>query len=361
MFIQHLSLAGFKNYDSAKIELSDHINCFVGPNGAGKTNLLDAVHYLCLCKSYFNPIDSQNIGHAASAFKLKGKFGDKDVACTVARSKKKVMEWNGKRYDKLAAHIGKLPVVVIAPDDLTLVSGGSTERRRMMDHALVQTQPGYLSDLSSYQKALKQRNATLKQFAETGNSNMELLASWDEQLIASGTAIHAARKQFIADLMPHFEQYYKEISGNQELPGLEYESDLLDTDLGSLLLNARQRDLILRRTTTGPHKDEIKFLLNDHVVKRFGSQGQRKSFLIAIKLAIYHLMRENQDGKPILLLDDIFDKLDRDRITNLMRVITGDGFGQIILTDTNEARIDELFGSLELEVEKHLIDSGNIS
>jgi DNA replication and repair protein RecF len=364
MYLQQLSFLNFKNYTEAELTLSNGVNAFVGNNGAGKTNLLDAVHYLSLCKSYFNPIDSQQIKQGADFFMINGVFeknGNKEVvACGVKRNQKKQFKRNKKDYQRLADHIGLLPLVMISPYDISIIIEGSEERRKFIDNVISQTDNQYLDELIAYNKFLANRNAMLKLIADTGRYDPDLLAVLDEQLTASGTRIFAKRRAFMESFTPVFNQHYSFISAGAEQVELVYESQLLNDNLATLLKKNIERDRILERTTSGIHKDDLQFNINGMPMKKFGSQGQQKSFLIALKLAQYTFLTQKKGFKPLLLLDDIFDKLDEGRVTKLMQMVSNNDFGQVLITDTSISRVQNIFEAINVDVKLFKVAEGNI-
>ena len=364
MYLQQLSFLNFKNYTEAELTLSTGVNAFVGNNGAGKTNLLDAVHYLSLCKSYFNPIDSQQIKQGADFFMINGVFeknGNKEVvACGVKRNQKKQFKRNKKDYQRLADHIGLLPLVMISPYDISIIIEGSEERRKFIDNVISQTDNQYLDELIAYNKFLANRNAMLKLIADTGRYDPDLLAVLDEQLTASGTRIFAKRRAFMESFTPVFNQHYSFISAGAEQVELVYESQLLNDNLASLLKKNIERDRILERTTSGIHKDDLQFNIHGMPMKKFGSQGQQKSFLIALKLAQYTFLTQKKGFKPLLLLDDIFDKLDEGRVTKLMQMVSNNDFGQVLITDTSISRVQNIFEAINVDVKLFKVAEGNI-
>ncbi|TAF47715.1 MAG: DNA replication/repair protein RecF [Sphingobacteriales bacterium] len=365
MHLKTLSLINFKNYDEGELSFSDTVNVFTGNNGAGKTNLLDAIHYLSLCKSYFNPIDSQQIKHDKDFFVLQGKFqknnAEEIIAVGVKKNQKKQFKRNKKEYPRLADHIGLLPLVMISPNDISLILEGSEERRKFIDNALSQTDNYYLDELILYNKTLQNRNALLKHIAERGNFDASLLEVFDEQLVACGTKIFEKRKAFIEVFMPVFNKHYQYISHQTEVVELVYESQLFTGSFKNLLRNSLQRDRTLQRTTTGIHKDELVFTIGRMPLKKFGSQGQQKSFLIALKLAQYSILFDLKGFKPMLLLDDIFDKLDEQRIKKLMTMVSNEDFGQIFITDTNTSRIKFIFNEIGKTPQIFEIDNGKVN
>ncbi|RFZ81700.1 DNA replication/repair protein RecF [Mucilaginibacter terrenus] len=364
MHLQQLSFLNFKNYTEAGITLSEGVNAFVGNNGAGKTNLLDAVHYLSLCKSYFNPIDSQQIKQGADFFMINGVFvknGQKEVvACSIKRNQKKQFKRNKKDYQRLADHIGLLPLVMVSPYDISIIIEGSEERRKFIDNVISQTDNQYLDELIAYNRVLLNRNTLLKQISDTGRYDPDLMAVLDEQLALSGTRIFEKRRGFMEVFTPIFNQHYNFISDGAEEVELVYESQLLKDKLEVLLNKNLERDRILERTTAGIHKDDLSFNIHTLPMKKFGSQGQQKSFLIALKLAQYTFLTQKNGFKPLLLLDDIFDKLDEGRVTKLMQMVSNNDFGQVLITDTSVARVEGIFKAIDVEVQLFKVAGGNI-
>ena len=364
MWLKNITLLNFKNYSSAELGFSKTVNAFVGNNGAGKTNLLDAIHYLCLCKSYFNPIDSQQIKANEDLFLVQGDFDRKEknekITCGLKRNQKKQFKRNKKEYDKLANHIGLFPLVMISPYDVNLIMDGSEERRRFIDNVISQTDSNYLDELIVYNKHLLNRNALLKQVAATRKLDVTLLQILDEQLVASGMKIFEKRKQFLLDFIPLFNQHYSYITNNAEQVALNYQSQLNTQSFEELLTQSIEKDRILERTTTGIHKDELQFVIGDMALKKFGSQGQQKSFLIALKLAQYSYLQKFKGFKPLLLLDDIFDKLDDLRVRKLMEMVSHHDFGQIFITDTGKERVLSVFKEIKVDVTLFEVDNGVI-
>lgn len=347
IYISKLSLVNFKNYKQADFSLSAEINCFIGENGAGKTNVLDAIHYLSMCKSYLNPIDSQNILFNESFFVIQSVW-QKDanteaVYCGVKRGQKKIFKKNKVEYEKLADHIGRFPSVMISPYDRNLILEGSEVRRKWMDGIIAQFDRGFLDDLIKYGKVLAQRNALLKNMSGYGFFDDEGMEVWDEQLMRYGKNIHEARKRSIEEFIPVFKKYYKWLSSDKEEVSLEYKSQLFDTPFEDLLKHARKQDLRRQFSTAGVHRDDFVFTIKGHPIKKFGSQGQQKSYLIALKLAQYEWLLSRLNQKPVLLLDDIFDKLDNERVERLMQMVSNQDFGQVLITDTDKDRIATIF------------------
>lgn len=365
MWLQKLSVINFKNYSEAELAFSDTVNAFTGNNGAGKTNLLDAIHYLSLCKSYFNPIDSQQIRQGEDLFMIQGMFqkNEKDelIYCGLKRATKKKFKRNKKEYQRLADHIGLFPLVMISPNDISLIIEGSEERRKFIDNVISQTDALYLDELINYNRNLMNRNALLRQTASSGKFDEALLEIYDDQLILSGNKIFEKRKAFMQEFLEIFNKHYQYLSENAEQVELVYDSPLLHEDFSKILKRNLERDRILERTSSGIHKDELSFSIHGMALKKFGSQGQQKSFLIALKLAQYTFLYKQKNFKPLLLLDDIFDKLDDSRTTKLMKMVSDKDFGQIFITDTSRNRIEVIFSQLSIPVNIYNIEKGNIS
>ncbi|MBK1438988.1 DNA replication/repair protein RecF [Parapedobacter sp. ISTM3] len=366
MWLKQLSVLHFKNYSEATVHFAPEVNAFTGRNGAGKTNLLDAIHYLSLCKSYFNPVDSQQIKQGEDWFMVQGEF-DKDgqpdvVACSLKRNQKKQFRKNKKEYTRLADHIGLFPLVMISPNDSTIVTDGSEERRRFIDNVISQTDLRYLDGLIAYNRCLVQRNSLLKQSAKTGMLDKGVLDVLDMQLVELGMPIFEKRQAFMAAFIPEFNKHYRFLTDTAEEVSLVYESQLMAGDFADLLAQQLDRDRALERTTVGIHKDDLLFAIHgDMPLKKFGSQGQQKSFLIALKLAQYSFLYNQKAFKPLLLLDDIFDKLDEVRTRKLMQMVSADDFGQIFLTDTDALRINRIFEEINRKVCIFEINSGVVN
>jgi len=364
MYLKDLSLINFKNYEQLEIEFSQKINCFVGDNGVGKTNLLDAIYYLSFCKSRFNLIDSQNIKHNENFFVIQGNYylsnENESIYCGIKRNKKKQFKRNKKEYKKLSDHIGLIPLVLISPYDSNLIIGGSEERRKFLNGVISQFDKQYLEDLIKYNRALSQRNSLLKDFARTNTFNIETIEIWDEQLIKLGTSIYNKRVKFIKELLPVFQKYYEFISDGNEKVKLIYNSQLHDFDFAELLTNSIERDRILQYTTTGTHKDDLIFKLDDFLIKKNGSQGQQKTFLVALKLAQFDYMKNIYGFKPILLLDDVFDKFDLLRVKQIIKLVADNNFGQIFITDTHRERVKNILNESSIEYRLYNVIDGNI-
>ena len=345
MTLDRLTLTNFKNYREADVQLCGNVNCFVGNNGAGKTNLLDAVYYLSFCKSYFNPVDIQNILIGEDCFAIHGHYGDDMASCILRRGQGKQMRWNKKVCKTLAEHIGRLPLVMVSPGDQTLITGGSEGRRKFVDGVIAQTDHVYLDHLIQYTKILEQRNRLLKQMWEARLWDEQMVSVWDEQLCRHGEPLLEARRRFVDDFRPIFAEYYHRIAGADEPGSITYSTD--PRPLDQQITESRQADKYSQYTNAGPHKDDLLFMLGDDMtVKRFGSQGQQKSFALALKLAQFQYLENHCGQKPILLLDDIFDKLDMDRVRQLIALVGSDRFGQVLLTDTQPGRVQAIFDTL---------------
>jgi DNA replication and repair protein RecF len=366
MFLKELSLIHFKNYSEAKLEFGPAINCFAGDNGAGKTNLLDAIHYLSLCKSYFNPVDSQNISHDAPFFLIQGHYSrdgrDEILSCGVKRGQRKVFKRNQKEYERLADHIGNFPLVMISPADSSLIEGGSETRRSFLDSVISQYDRKYLDRLIQYNRALSQRNSLLKRFHESGKFEKEALEVWDMQLIVHGSGIFDERKKFMEDFIPVFRKFYQEISDSGEEVELVYDSGLLALSFRELLDKALSRDLAVQYSTSGIHRDDLDFRMSNYSLKKTGSQGQQKSYLLALKLAQFEFLREKVSSEtPLLLLDDIHDKLDERRVRKLLKLISESRFGQVFITDTHATRLAAVFAELELGFRLFQVEKGAVN
>jgi DNA replication and repair protein RecF len=354
MFLEHLKIINFKNYSETDFDFSNKINCFIGNNGAGKTNILDAIHYLSFCKSYFNPIDQQNIMHEAPFFAIHGIYqkngnGGEQVSCIQKRSAKKQFKRNNKEYERLSDHIGLFPLVMISPNDRDLINEGSEVRRKYIDSVISQFDKIYLDDLINYNKALLQRNMLLKKFAESHYFDSATLEIWDEQLIRYGEKIHSKRKEFISDFMSLFQHYFEYITNGKEKVDIQYVSQLNDRSLEELLSASLENDRFTRYTNSGVHKDDLNFNIDQFPLKKFGSQGQQKSFVVAIKLAQFDYTRNINGFKPILLLDDIFDKLDDIRVKQIVRLVSQNSFGQTFITDTRQERVEHIFEGVSID------------
>ncbi len=351
MYLEKLTLTNFKNYLSAEFEFSEKINYFIGDNGVGKTNILDAIYYLAFTKSFLNNIDSQNINHDEQFFLIQGSFrlnGGKPEAIQILqkRNQKKEFKRNKKEYDRMSDHIGFLPLVMVSPSDSNLIHYGSDERRKFIDGVISQFDKVYLENLINYNKSLAQRNALLKQFAMNRYFDETSLEIWNEQLIKQGLEIFKTRKEFIESFIPLFNKYFNIISNGREEVSLSYESQLNDGNFEELINNSIEKDRASQYTNCGIHKDDIVFNIKELPVKKFGSQGQQKSYMVAIKLAQFEYTKNIKGYKPILLFDDIFDKLDNNRVEQIIELVSENNFGQVFITDTQKERIDHVISEL---------------
>jgi DNA replication and repair protein RecF len=366
MYLKNLKLSNFKNCQAAEMSFSPKINCLIGNNGAGKTNILDAIHYLSFCKSYFNPIDSQNILHGEFFFAIHGSYVRNGnaldhVSCVQKLNHKKQFSLNKKEYERLADHIGLVPLVMISPYDRDLINEGSELRRKFIDGVISQFDKVYLDHLMNYNKALSQRNTLLKYFAEKRIFNRETLDVWDKQLMEYGPFIHERREQFLKDIEPIFGRYFNEIAGGKEKVGIEYESQLSTRSLEELLAVSVDRDRSLKFTSSGIHKDDLNFTIGGYPLKKFGSQGQQKSYVIALRLAQFDFTRNLKGYKPVLLLDDIFDKLDDNRVGHIINLVSHNNFGQVFITDTQQARVEKLLNETETDHKIFHVENGEVS
>ena len=358
MHLASIKLTHFKNYEAAQIHFSPAVNCIVGLNGMGKTNLLDAIYYLCMCKSNFGIADRLVVQDTKDFFRVEGQFLKADkpfkVVAKVKPRTKKEIELNGAVHSKLAEHIGLFPVVMITPFDIELAMDGSEVRRKFLDNSLAQMDSIYLNALLQYNRILRQRNATLK----SGHIDHALLDTLDEQLFAPTSIITEKRQAFCASFLPVFKKYYKVISNEQEPVDCVYRAQLIAQELKDLLKQNREKDVYLQRSTVGVHKDDLVFTIKEKPLKKFASQGQLKSFILALKLTQYHLVKSKKDNLPILLLDDIFDKLDNNRVQQLLTLLFNNNFGQIFFTDTHEERLLALLQAFGVATKRFIIEEG---
>lgn len=354
MYLKDLTLVNFKNHRQSDFHFIDGINCFVGKNGTGKSNALDAIHYLSMCKSYISAIDKQNITFGENFFVVQGNFRKEEmehnVYCGVKTGAKKIFRKNKADYEKLSDHIGVFPSVVISPYDRDLISEGSEIRRKWMDAILSQIDRTYLETLIKYNKVIEQRNSLLKQQFENGFFDRENLEVWNYQLELYGTPVYQKRKSFIEQFVPLFQKYYHRIGETREQVLIEYKSHLSDETFPQLLERNLRKDTITQYTNGGIHKDDLLFIMNDNQVKKIGSQGQQKTFLIALRLAQFEWLNQQMQVKPIFLLDDIFDKLDNSRVEKLIRLISDNHFGQVFISDTDKNRLEEIFKNVEIPI-----------
>ena len=342
MLLRQLKLTQYKNISSKTFDLNPKVNCFIGDNGVGKSTVLDAIYHLALGKSYFNPIALQNIQMGQDFFVIEGLFEKRDrkekIICSLKKGQKKIVKRNGKVYEKLADHVGLIPTVIISPSDHDLISDGSSTRRKFVDGVIGQTDTLYLQHLLDYNKILSQRNALLKYFALNQTFDEGTLEVYNEQLVERSTPIFEKRKGFMETFVSIFKSRYQEISSVEEFVTLEYESQLFKHTHDALLQNNLGKDRVFQYTSVGTHKDDILFLKEGQPIKKFGSQGQQKTFLVALKLAQFDFLKSQTGGAPILLLDDAFDKLDQKRVSQIISLVDQNDFGQIFITDTYEDR-----------------------
>ena len=361
MRLNSLSILNYKNIQETELIFSPKINCFIGNNGMGKTNLLDAIYFLSFCKSHSNSIDSQNILHNSEFFMLQGKYeiGDsiEEIYCGMKARQKKQFKRNKKEYERLSEHIGLLPLVLVSPDDAMLITEGSEERRKFVDGVISQFNKSYLNQLLQYNNALKQRNALLKIETAVDDS---LLDIWEEQMALYGNYIYEQRKKFIDEFIPIFQDYYRFISNGNEQISLSYKSQHDEHDIKSRMNATRDRDRMLGYSTQGIHKDELEMLLDNFPIKRVGSQGQNKTYLISLKLAQFNFLKRTHQLSPLLLLDDIFDKLDSNRVAKIVELVSSETFGQIFITDTNREHLDLMLRDLAQDATIFIVENGEI-
>ena len=377
MILKKLSILNYKNISEAQLELSPKMNCFIGPNGAGKTNVLDVVYYLSFCRSASNPIDSQVIRHEEPFCLIEGEYEDEMrnekgemgngiitphreiVSVGMKRGQKKHFKRNKKEYRRLSEHIGLIPLVVVSPSDTLLIEGGSEERRRLMDMVISQYDRTYIDHLSRYNTALAQRNTLLKMEDQTPDP--ALMQIWEEQMAEEGEQIFLRRRSFVEELIPVFQEYYQQISQHREQVGLNYVSHCQRGSLLDVIQRDRMKDLAVGYSLHGVHRDDLEFTLDGHLMKREGSQGQNKTYVIALKLAQFDfLKRTASQTTPLLLLDDIFDKLDASRVEQIVKLVSGDSFGQIFITDTNRDHLDQILSNSALDYLIFHVENGVI-
>lgn len=362
--LRQLALTNFKNYALERIAFGDALNCIVGRNGMGKTNLLDAIYYLCMGKSYFAQNESQIALHETDFFRIEARIDlegkEEKVVAKVIPRRQKVFERNEVPYKKISEHVGALPVVIIAPDDTQIVTEGSEVRRRFLDNTLCQFDPAYLQHLIVYERIIDQRNALLKRLAEQPGADRSLLRVYAAQLVPPAEAIHKARAAFVQNLRPVLQALYEKISGGQEIIDCQYQSQLDEADFTELLQQKEEKDCILQRTTAGIHRDDLVFAIGGHALKNFASQGQLKSFVLSLKLAQYEWLKAAKNMLPFLLLDDIFDKLDADRVAMLMELLCTGVYGQVFITDTDEDRVAKIAEARGMDFLKRVVENGRV-
>lgn len=364
MYIRKLSILNFKNIEQADLELHNGINCFTGCNGAGKTNIIDAVWYLSMCKSSLSMTDGQSIRHGNDYFMLNGQYTsdcgrNETITCGFKRSSGKTIRRNGKEYEKLSEHIGVIPSVIVSPSDTFLISDAADERRKWLNSFISQNDREYLNALIRYNHALSERNRLLKQPMD--RKTEEILEVLDMQLCSHGKPIHSKRAAVIEQLNPTVSEYYKAISGDREAVELTYKSELDGNDFGELLASARQRDMLNQYTTSGIHRDDMVMKIGGYPLRKYGSQGQQKSFLIALKLAQYSINASASGEHPILLLDDLFDKLDSERLGALIRLVGSGDFGQTIISDCNHTRLTSILDGCGADYRLFSVENGTVT
>ena len=362
MILKRISILNYKNLEQVELDFSKKLNCFFGQNGMGKTNLLDAIYFLSFCKSAGNPIDSQNIRHEQDFFVIQGFYEDEDgnaeeIYCGMKRRSKKHFKRNKKEYTRFSDHIGFLPLVMVSPADAELISGGSDERRRFMDVVISQYDKEYLNALIRYNKALQQRNTLLKSDLPVED---ELFLIWEEMMAQAGEIVFQKRESFIKEFIPIFQSFYSFISQDKEKVGLSYDSHARENSLLEVLKQSRERDKIMGFSLRGIHKDELNMYLGEFPIKKEGSQGQNKTYLIALKLAQFDFLKRTGQTVPLLLLDDIFDKLDASRVEQIIKLVAGDNFGQIFITDTNREHLDRILYKVGSDYKIFCVDKGAV-
>ena len=349
MHLKTLNLINYKNFKNQTFEFNSKVNCFVGSNGVGKTNILDAIYHLSFGKSYFNPITSQNIKHGEDFFVVDGRYSkdlkEEKIIVSLKKGGKKVIKRNSKSYNRFSDHIGLLPLVIISPVDRDLITDGSDLRRKFIDGVISQNDKIYLDQIIRYNKILFQRNSLLKQFYLSRTFDHDTIEIYDEQLSKIGNLIFNKRKEFLELFSPIFFEKYSNISNNKEKVNLNYKSQLKNHRLQDLLISNIEKDKVLQYTSVGTHKDDIEFMIGNYPIKKFGSQGQQKSFLIALKLAQYEVLKAKSGNSPILLLDDIFDKLDSKRVKQIIKMVNDSNFGQLFISDTDAKRTENVVKS----------------
>ncbi|MBR3110188.1 MAG: DNA replication/repair protein RecF [Prevotella sp.] len=371
MILEKLSLINYKNIREATLDLSPKINCMIGSNGVGKTNILDAVYFLSFCHSASNPTDSTIIRHGEDFLMLEGTYlpdnspstlhlpPSTTISCGMKRGTKKHFRRDKKEYRRLSEHIGLIPLVMVSPSDTLLIDGGSEERRRLMDMVISQFDHTYMESVNRYNKALQQRNTMLKLETEP---DPEVISLWEEQMAVEGERIYQRRDAFVRELTPIFQRYYEHISGNREQVAIEYISHCQRGPLLEVIQRDRAKDRIMGYSLHGVHRDDLVFTLGGHPIRREGSQGQHKTFVVALKLAQFDFLRRTNGGNtPILLLDDIFDKLDASRVEQIVTIVAGEEFGQIFITDTNRSHLDQILAASSHDYKIFHVDAGDVS
>ena len=363
MILKNISIINYKNIKGVNLELSPKMNCLIGHNGVGKTNFLDAIYYLSFCRSANNPIDSQIIAHGEEFFMLEGNYlvenGDvENIYCGMKRGTKKHFKRNKKEYKRLSQHIGLIPLIYVSPSDVSLIAGGSEERRRLMDVVISQYDHSYIESLASYNKALQQRNALLKMEEEPDAALMEV---WEQEMARHGEILFQKRDAFVNELVPIFQDIYQRISGDREQVSLHYVSHCQRGPLLEVIQRDRFKDRAVGYSLHGVHRDDLEMLIGDFQMKKEGSQGQNKTFVIALKLAQFDFLRRTSSGtSPLLLLDDVFDKLDAQRVEAIVQLVSSDSFGQIFMTDTNRDHLDQILHKLDGDYKIFSVENGDV-
>ena len=360
MYLKKLVLINFKNIAQAEITLSERLNCFVGDNGAGKTNVLDAVYYLSMSKSALSMTDGQSVRHGEDFFVVEGTYaGDSGLSdtvnCSFLRRSGKVLKLNGKEYDRMADHVGRFPVVMVSPQDSVLITDAAEERRRYLNAFLSQLDRDYLASLMRYNAVLAERNRFLK-----SSSDEQMLQIYDMQLADHAARIYERRRDIIERMRPLVAEFYRQLSGDREQVEIEYRSELASASMEELLLASRERDIVNGFTTSGVHRDDMSLRIGGYPLRKYGSQGQQKSFLMSLKLAQYRILAEVCGERPLLLLDDLFDKLDTSRVENLLTLVAGDDFGQIFITDCNRSRLETILSRAGEKYALFMVEGGDI-
>lgn len=362
MLLNNISVLNYRNLSDVNLDFSSKINCLIGSNGMGKTNLLDAIYYLSFCKSALSATDATNILHDAPFFMLQGFYRsdsgiDEEISCGLKRGDKKQFKRNKKAYERLSEHIGSIPLVMVSPADNELIAGGSEERRRFMDVVISQYDREYLSALIRYNRALSQRNVMLRSEREPDAEMMSLI---EDMMSVEARRVYEGRLRFVEELIPIFKEFHSTITDCNEEVSLRYRSDVAGKELSDLLMAVRAEDRRLGHTTKGVHRDELVMQLGGYAIKKEGSQGQNKSFLVALKLAQFHFLCHKGGETPLLLLDDIFDKLDSRRVEKIIEIVSGDRFGQIFITDVNREHIDNILDCIDGEYKLFEVINGNV-
>lgn len=360
MWLKRLSLINFKNIRQADIDLSERFNCFVGDNGAGKTNVLDAVYYLSMSKSAFTMTDGQSVSHGEDFFVAEGTYvaeseRQESVNCTFSRKGGKILKRNGKEYDRLADHVGSFPLVIVSPRDTELIMDAADERRRYLNGFISQLDRSYLASMMRYNAVLAERNRFLK-----SSSDEQMLLIYDMQLAEHGTKVYERRGAVVEQMRDLVEEYYRYLSEDKETVEIVYRSELEQMPLSELLLRSRERDIINQFTCSGVHRDDLVFKIGGYPLRKYGSQGQQKSFLMALKLAQFRMLAEHTQERPILLLDDLFDKLDIGRVQRLLSLVSAEEFGQIFITDCNKLRLEDTLLSAGVEYKLFKVEAGEV-